>query len=81
MQTVGLVLSILGILLYAGGLFDLLVTAFKRGVWWGLGVLLVSPVAIVFALMHWGQAARPCLALVGGCLLIALGFALIYGAA
>jgi hypothetical protein len=63
MQAVQLVLVVLGILLYAAGLIDLLVTAFRQNWLWGLGVLVCPPLAVVFALMHWKKAAWPCVAI------------------
>ena len=39
----------------------LLIAGFKRSVWWGLGIFLVWPVCIVFAIKYWEEARVGCL--------------------
>ncbi|MDF1818221.1 MAG: excalibur calcium-binding domain-containing protein [Immundisolibacteraceae bacterium] len=52
-------------LLYAGlGMFIIggigfLITAFKTHILWGLGVLLIAPVAIIYLIVHWQDGKRP----------------------
>ncbi|HEY9135887.1 MAG TPA: excalibur calcium-binding domain-containing protein [Pseudomonadales bacterium] len=53
------------ILLYAGlGIFiiggiGLLIAAFRTHILWGLGVLLLAPVAIIYLIVHWQDAKGP----------------------
>jgi hypothetical protein len=37
----------------------LLIAAFKTGVWWGIGCLLLAPVNILFIVVHWNVAKKP----------------------
>jgi len=59
METVGLVLLVIGgiIGLVYGIIF--LVRAFQTSIWWGLGSLLVPFVSIIFLIMHWDVAKKP----------------------
>ncbi len=41
-----------------GGIL-LLIEAFKEGIIWGLACLLISPVALVFTILHWDVAKKP----------------------
>jgi hypothetical protein len=43
----------------AVGSIWLIVQAFRAGVWWGLGVLVFPPTALVFVPMRWGFARGP----------------------
>ena len=45
-------------LLFFGGLW-LLINAFRTSIWWGLGILLFSPAALVFLFVHWAAAKGP----------------------
>ncbi len=53
------------IFLYAGlGIFiiggiGLLIAAFRTHILWGLGVLLIAPVAIIYLIVHWQDAKGP----------------------
>ena len=66
-------------LVYLGGLIALvagiwlLVVAFKTSVWWGLGSLLIGPVALVFVIMHWQVAKKPFLIQLVGVAICAIG--------
>ena len=44
----------------------LLVSAFKVHVGWGLGSLLLPPVALVFGIVHWREGGKHVLGVVGG---------------
>lgn len=53
------------IILYAGlGIFivggiGLLIAAFRTSTLWGLGVLFIAPVAIIYMIVHWQDAKGP----------------------
>jgi hypothetical protein len=60
----------LGALVGVIGFVWLVVRAFRQRVWWGLAVLLVPPVGLVFACMHFRKAVVPvCLFLLAGVLI------------
>ena len=63
-------LLILGLILGVVGGIWLLVVAFKTSIWWGLGCLLIGPVSLVFAVMHWQDAKKPFLISLAGTVLI-----------
>lgn len=66
--------AILGLLaMVLGGLW-LLGQAFSINTLWGLGCMLIPPVAVAFVLTHWRQARDPLL-------LVLLGLAALVGAA
>ncbi len=52
----------------------ILIKAFEKNVWWGLGSLLLPLVSLVFVALHWKKTWRPFLVNVLGGLLIVLGF-------
>ena len=47
-----------GLLAVVGGIW-FLVESFRESIWWGLGCLLISPVQLVFLIMHWPVAKKP----------------------
>ncbi len=53
------ILSYIGILVLIIGAIGLLVAAFKESLLWGFGCLFISPVSIVFLIMHWSEAKNP----------------------
>jgi hypothetical protein len=76
MATVGVVLWVLGLLAgIVGGLW-LVAVAFQESVPWGLGCLFVPLVGVVFAIMHWEDAAKPFVLALGGGVAMGLGSAL-----
>ena len=62
----GLVLLILGLILAVIGHIGILIEAFKEGIAWGLGTLLVPFVALIFVVMHWQETRKPLLLSVAG---------------
>lgn len=59
MHTLSAVAQILGLISLIIFIW-LVVLAFKKRVWWGLGVLLLSPItATIFALKYWDEVKRP----------------------
>lgn len=63
-------LLIVGMIISLVGGIWLLVVAFKQSIWWGLGSLLIGPVALVFTIMHWQVAKKPFLISLGGTVLL-----------
>jgi hypothetical protein len=60
-----------GLAVAAVGMLALVVAAFRQKVWWGVGVLLFPPVALVFAARHPKKAGVPLGLLLLGCLAVA----------
>ena len=66
-------------LFYLGGLITLLgaiwllVVAFKKSVWWGLGSLLIPFVSLVFVILNWQDSKKPFLIQVVGVVLCFIG--------
>lgn len=59
-------------MLLIGGI-GTLIAAFSTSVWWGLGCLLISPVSLVFLILHWDVAKNPFFLQVAGLVLMLLG--------
>ena len=49
---------LVGLLLMLAGALSFLLAAFREGLLWGLGVLFVPPLALVFLIVHWQVAKR-----------------------
>jgi hypothetical protein len=66
-------------LLYLGGLITLigaiwlLVVAFKKSIWWGLGSLLIPFVSLIFVILNWQDSKKPFLIQVAGVVLCLIG--------
>ncbi|MFK3651381.1 hypothetical protein ACI2IY_23540 [Lysobacter enzymogenes] len=73
MSVLAIILLIAGALISLGAGLWLLVLAFQEGIWWGLGSLLLSPVMLVFVILHWSVAKRPFLINLGGAALMIVG--------
>jgi hypothetical protein len=74
--TLGILMSLLliaGLLLYAAGWVGLWIEAFRQSILWGLLVVFIPPVTVVFAFRHWRTARFPALCLFIGVGLLALG--------
>ena len=59
METLGMIIWGIGLLISVIGGIWFLVVAFRETIWWGLGCLFIPIVALVFLIMHWGNAAKP----------------------
>lgn len=66
-------------LFYLGGLIALvgaiwlLVVAFKKSIWWGLGSLFVPFVSLIFVILNWQDSKKPFLIQVAGVVLCLIG--------
>jgi len=63
-------LAITGLIIFIVGGIWFLIESFRENIWWGLGCLLITPVQLVFLIVHWSVAKKPFgIQLLGGCLL------------
>jgi hypothetical protein len=53
------ILAYVGIGIIVIGGLGLLIAAFKESILWGIGCILLSPVSIVFLVLHWEEAKNP----------------------
>jgi hypothetical protein len=67
------VLAIAGIFLQIFGVVSLWIAAFRQSILWGLLVVFIPPLMVVFAFCHWRTARSPVLRLLSGVGLIMLG--------
>ena len=70
---VGAALVIVGLVLVAIGVLAFVFAAFRESLLWGLGVLFIPPLALVFLLVHWRVAKHGFLIKLWGLALIVLG--------
>ena len=47
----------IGVMIIGG--IGFLIAAFKQSIWWGLGCILLSPVSLIFLILHWPDAKNP----------------------
>jgi uncharacterized membrane protein len=65
------IITYIGIIISVIGAIGFLVAAFRESILWGLGCLFISPVSLVFLILHWSEAKNPFfLQLVGIALII-----------
>jgi hypothetical protein len=70
------VLLLVGGLLLLAGSVMFIVNAFRVSVAWGLGVLFLAPVGLVFLVKNWKESKMSFLLSLGGAVLIAAGILL-----
>ncbi len=70
------VLLLVGAVLILIGCVMFIVNAFKVSVAWGLGVLLLAPVGLVFLVKNWKESKVSFLLQLGGVLLVITGMLL-----
>ncbi len=69
------VLAYIGIFILIIGGIGFLIAAFRTSILWGLACLLISPVSIIYLILHWSEAKNPFfLQLVGLAIIIVSGF-------
>ena len=67
------VIIIIGVLIaFIGGIFFLIET-FKESIIWGIACIIISPISLVFALLHWDVSKRPVLIQLAGFGVIFIG--------
>ncbi|PLW68986.1 hypothetical protein [Pseudohalioglobus lutimaris] len=52
-------LSIVGLILFIVGGLGLLIAAFKTSILWGVGIIVIAPSALIYTVLHWGEAKNP----------------------
>jgi hypothetical protein len=77
-EKLGLYLVAGALILLIAGWIWLLVTAFKVGKRWGLAVLLVPPVAVLFIPFHWRRVRGPIVMLLLGLIVVAVPYGVNY---
>ena len=66
-------LTFIGIgMVFIGGI-GLLIAAFRESILWGLGCLFLSPVSLVFLILHWRDAKKPFFLQLAGLAVLFLG--------
>lgn len=68
------ILLLLGAVLVLVGMILFLIKAFRVSVAWGLGVLLLAPVGLVFLVKNWKESRTSFLLQLGGAVLLVAGF-------
>lgn len=53
------ILAYIGLLIIFIGGIGFLIAAFKESVWWLIGCILISPISLLFLILHWNQAKNP----------------------
>ncbi len=74
------ILVLVGAVMILTGSVMFIVNAFKVSVMWGLGVLLVAPVGLVFLVKNWRESKVSFLLQLGGAILLLAGVLLGHGA-
>ena len=59
MEIFAMLLVIVGFIAFLIGGIWFLVESFRESIWWGLGVMFVPFVEIVFLIAHWRIASKP----------------------
>ena len=69
------IIGIIGIIIFVIGGILFLIESFKESIFWGIACLLITPVVIVFTLMHWDVAKKPFLIQLAGLGVMLIGAA------
>ncbi|WP_269526041.1 hypothetical protein [Coraliomargarita parva] len=59
MESLVTALDLIGLAIVIIGWIWLLIESFSVSVLWGLGCLLLSPVQLIFLIVHWSEAKKP----------------------
>lgn len=73
MNTIGVIVLIIGVITTLIGGVRFVIAAFEEGVWWGLAVLFLPIVSPIFLILRFGDAWRPALTSVIGFAMVLLG--------
>jgi hypothetical protein len=73
MATALVIIGVIGMVI--GGI-GMLMAGFQEGMLWGIGMLLIPLVSLIFVLTHWQDAKKPFVVQVVGWLLFAAGMGL-----
>jgi len=53
------IVGVIGVLIFIIGGILFLIESFKKSVVWGIACLLITPVVLVFTVIHWDVAKKP----------------------
>lgn len=67
----------LGLAIFIIGGIGLLISAFRTSVLWGLGCIVIAPIAILYIVMHWQEAKNPFLLQVCGLVVLLISVYLV----
>jgi hypothetical protein len=70
---VGTALVLVGLLLMILGVLGFILAAFRESLLWGLGVIFVPPLALVFLIVHWRRVKPAVIIKLWGLVLVMLG--------
>jgi len=70
------IISIIGIIIFVIGGILLLIESFRESVLWGLACLLITPVILIFTVLHWDVAKNPFFIQLTGLIITFIGTAL-----
>ena len=59
MEILLLILVIIGMIIFLFGGIWFLIESFRESIWWGLGVIFIPFVEIIFLIAHWRVASKP----------------------
>jgi hypothetical protein len=59
METLALILIVIGGIISVVYGIILLIKAFQTSIWWGLGYIFIPLVALIFVVVHWDVAKKP----------------------
>ena len=70
MRVASEMLSLMSVIAFTIGIIWLVVQAFRKSIWWGLGVMLLLPIAVfVFPFLQGKRSLRPVLLIISSILL------------
>ena len=73
METLGLLLMVLGGIGALVTFIIILIAAFKDNIWWGLGSLFCGIPWLIFSIMNFAEVKKPLLIYIGCCILYFIG--------
>ena len=76
MDAIGGIIAIIGVIIMIIGFIMLLIVAFKKNIWWGLGSIFVPFVALIFLIMNWQKGKKSFFIWLAGFVLYIVGIVL-----
>lgn len=73
LETLGVIIALAGLLIVVAGSIWFIATAFSESLLWGLGVLFLGPVHLIFLILHWDAAKKPFFLQLKGLLVLFIG--------
>jgi hypothetical protein len=69
----GIALMVIGGIVALVGGIGILIAAFREGIVWGLGCLVVPLVSLIFVVTHWQETKKPFLLNLAGAIVMVVG--------